>query len=328
MAKQYTALDLRLFDGEGTGGAAAPAAGGNPASEAALVPPTRAGKKQGELANVQYGRAPAAAEGVVTGAQEQGASASGKDGNGIQTTSDTREARLKAYRDLVNSEEYKDIHTQETQRIIDRRFRETSALQQQVQQYQPVIDMLTQRYGTPDGDIAKLTAALEDDTAYWQDAADKAGMSVEAYKQVQKLTRENARLIEQQKRQQGADAAQRQIERWYTEGEAVKQKYPSFDLETEAKNPQFVSMLKSGVPVEHAYKVLHMDEIVTDATRTAAAVTEKRVVDNVRAKGARPQENGTASQSAFTVKDDVTKLTKKDRAEIARRAARGEIITF
>ena len=40
--------------------------------------------------------------------------------------------------------EYKDIYTEETQRIIDRRFRETRNLEQQVGQYQPVIDMLMQ----------------------------------------------------------------------------------------------------------------------------------------------------------------------------------------
>ena len=62
--------------------------------------------------------------------------------------------------------------------------------------------------------------------------------------------------------------------------------------------------------------------------RMEGAVKELDTVDGIRAKGARPQENGTTSQGAFIVKDDVSKLSKRDRAEIIRRAARGEHIEF
>lgn len=87
-------------------------------------------------------------------------------------------------------------------------------------------------------------------------------------------------------------------------------------------------MLRAGVPVRHAYEVVHMEEIKAGVAQLTAQATEKQVVDGIRARGARPQENGTTSQSAFTVKDDVSKLSKKDRAEIARRAMMGEKITF
>lgn len=153
-------------------------------------------------------------------------------------------------------------------------------------------------------------------------------MNVEQYKQFQKLQRENAALLQAQRQRQSQQAAQQQLQKWYAEGEQLKADYPDFDLGTEARNPQFLSMLKSGVPVKLAYEVLHMDGIKAGVAQAAAQRTEKQVVDGIRAKGARPPENGTAAQSGFTVKDDVSKLTKKDRAEIARRAARGERITF
>ena len=72
---------------------------------------------------------------------------------------------------------------------------------------------------------------------------------------------------------------------------------------------------------------VHLGDGVLDLAAQAKA-TEKQVVDGIRAKGARPQENGTTSQGAFIVKDDVSKLSKRDRAEIIRRAARGEHIEF
>lgn len=333
-------IRLDLFDGgaaaggDGAGAAAPASQNGDGAKGGSQAAPgsTRRGKS-GEFQNVLFGKqsAPAAAGegGGQEGQQQSSVAGSDKDKQpGVTTTSDTLEARRKAFQDLVNSEEYKDIYTEETQRIINRRFRETQNLEQQVARNQPLIDMLMQRYKISDGDIGKLTAAIENDDAYWSEAAEEAGMSVEQYKQFQKLQRENAALMRDQQQRRSQQAAQQQLQKWYGEAEQVKGVYPSFDLNAEVKNQQFLSMLKSGVPMQHAYEVVHLDEIKAGVAKMQAKATERQVVDGIRAKGARPQENGTTSQSAFTVKDDVSKLTKSERAEIARRVARGEIIKF
>ena len=83
-------------------------------------------------------------------------------------------------------------------------------------------------------------------------------------------------------------------------------------------------MLRNGTPVEHAYKVIHLDEITSDIMRSTAQMTEKRVGNNIRSRGNRPVESSISSQSAF--KNDPRKFDREDRAEIVRRAARGEII--
>jgi hypothetical protein len=340
--KDLLDINLSLFDGAATGGgdgtgAAASGQAGDSAKGGSQAAPgsTRRGKSTGEFGNVLFGKqeTPAAAGGDSsssgTGQQQSSVAGSDKDKQpGVTTTSDTLEARRKAFQDLVNSEEYKDIYTEETQRIINRRFRETQNLEQQVARNQPLIDMLVQRYKISDGDIGKLTAAIENDDAYWSEAAEEAGMSVEQYKQFQKLQRENAALMRDQQQRRSQQATQQQLQKWYGEAEQVKGVYPSFDLNAEVKNQQFLSMLKSGVPMQHAYEVVHLDDIKAGVAKMQAKATERQVVDGIRAKGARPQENGTTSQSAFTVKDDVSKLTKSERAEIARRVARGEIIKF
>ena len=325
-------VSLRLFDGEG--GAAAPAAGegapggGTQGGSQASPAPTRRGKS-GDFKNVLFGKQgsePTAAGGEpsVEGQAQPSAAGKGKEGD-VVTTSNTLEERRKAFQELVNGE-YKDIYTEETQRIIDRRFREARNLEQQAAKQQPVIDMLMQRYKISDGDMSKLAQAVENDDAYWSEAAEEAGMSVEQYKQFQKLQRENAALLRDQRMRQNQQAAQQQLQKWYGEGEQVKAVYPDFDLSAESKNPQFLAMLKAGVPVQHAYEVIHMDEIKAGVAQNTARKTEKQVVDGIRAKGSRPAENGTSSQSAFTVKDDPHKWTKQDRAEVARRVARGETI--
>lgn len=309
---------LDLFEGEGAAAA--------PAGEAGAAPAGASGETKGEAASTRRQKGEYA--NVLFGRQEQQVPAPAQKeehNSSVQTTSDTLDAKRAQWRAMIEGE-YKDLYTQDTQKIIDRRFKETKGLQEAVDSYRPIIDLLAQRYG--ESDVTKLAQKLESDNAYWSEAAEEAGMSVEQYKEMQRLQRENKALQEAQKRAAGVAAAQLQLQKWYGEAEALKAKFNGFDLETEAQNPQFVSLLRSGVPMEHAYKVLHLDDMMLDAMSTTAARTEQRVTDNIRARGARPAEAGAASVSGYTVKDDVSKLTRADRAEIARRAARGERIEF
>jgi hypothetical protein len=71
-------------------------------------------------------------------------------------------------------------------------------------------------------------------------------------------------------------------------------------------------------------EVIHMDEIMSGVAKKV----ESTVAETIRANGHRPAENGTSSQSGVVYKNDVSALTREDRAEIARRAARGEKIGF
>lgn len=67
-----------------------------------------------------------------------------------------------------------------------------------------------------------------------------------------------------------------------------------------------------------------MEQVRSEAQRQA----EKRLADHIRSMGARPPENGTSAQTAVTAQRDVARLTRDQRAEYAKRAARGEVITF
>lgn len=317
-------IRLNLFEGgaaaaAGGDGAGASATGDTQASSGS----TRRGRNSGEYSNVVFGKQDAQPAAAGT----EGTPAAGEKKAEVQTTSNTLEDRRKQYRAMIEGE-FKDLYTEDTQRIINRRFKDAKVAEDALQQQQPVIDMLMERYKIADGDMAKLLSAVENDDAYWSEAAEAAGMTTEAYKQFTRQKRELDAIRKQQAQNQQREAAEKQLKQWVTEGEEVKAAYPGFDLNTEAQNPRFMAMLKSGVPVMHAYRVMHMDEIMTDAMQTAAKRSEQAVVNNIKARGSRPAENGLSSQSAFTVKDDVSKLSKKDRAEIARRAARGEKITF
>lgn len=314
-------IRLDLFDGAGAGGGAASGDGAGAAPDGQTGP--------GAEGKVLYGKQEA--EGHTSGRSAQPNDASqagtGEQNPQHQSTSDTLEDRQRRYRELVGGE-FKDLYDEDAKRLVSRSARETAELRDQAARAQPVLDMLMDRYKIGDGDMTKLLAAVENDSAYWSQAAEEAGMSVEQYKRFQQLQRQNAELLRAQRQRMGQDRADAQLRAWNDQAEQLKAVYPSFDLTREAQNRDFLSMLRSGVPVRQAYEVIHMEEIKAAAAAMQAKATEKAVTENIKAKGTRPQENGTGASSGFTVKDDVSRLTAKDRAEIARRAARGEVITF
>lgn len=303
--KTWLDIDLCLFDGGAADGG--DGAGGITGEGTTGIGPAAAG--QGKAAGDRKGGAP------VAGGQEG------------RTDAQRKQERRKHYQELINGE-FKDLYTSDVQNIIDRRFKTTKELERWVGKSQPILDLLMERYGIGDGDTEKLQKAIDAENADLARAAKKAGMSVEEYRRLQRLRGENRDLLDAQRQRQVREKVEVQLRQWYGEGEKLQKLYPNFDLGRESKNPRFLALLRSGIPVRHAYEVIHMDEIKEGVAKAAARSTEKQVVDAIRAKGVRPAENGTAAQSGFTVKGDVSKLTKKDRAEIARRAARGEKITF
>lgn len=323
-------IDLRLFDGgaagaSGTGGATGTATGDTGATQTDGTnvggSRQRTSGKKGELSNVVYGKQEAEPTTDTT------PDAKVKKETEVTTTSNTLEDKRRAFEDLINGE-YKDMFTERTQNIIDRRFKETKNLEAQLKAQSPIMELLMSKYKVADGDISKLSQAIEQDDTYWEEAAEEAGLTVEQYKTVQKLERENQELKRMQQARDAQNQANAQLNDWIKQGEALKQTYPDFDFKTEVQNKDFLGMLKAGLPVQKAYEVMHLDSLVTGAARVAAQQAEQQTVARIKNKASRPAENGTSSQSASIIKSDVSNLTRADRAEIARRVARGERISF
>lgn len=80
--------------------------------------------------------------------------------------------------------------------------------------------------------------------------------------------------------------------------------------------------------MKHAYEVLNLDGIKSRAAKDAAEAAEKNVVEGIRARGTRPNENGTSSQNGITTATDISKLSLKEITSIMERARSGEKITF
>lgn len=246
---------------------------------------------------------------------------------------ESRKERMERFRALVDGEgEFADLYTREVQRAVDKRLSRSRQAAQQLQErldaQQPVVDLLMQRYKIQDGDVSALAKAVEADDSYWSEAADQAGMSVEQYRQLQRLERENAALRQAQVGRQAQDAAREQMRLWLGEAEELRREYPDFDLEAFVREPRNVEYLKHHVPMRMIYEYANRDAIRGQVAAGAAQAAAKGVTDSVRANAARPKEGGVAGQSGVVLKPNVEELTNEDIDDIIRRVRQGERISF
>lgn len=327
-------IDLHLFDGAAGGAAGASAEGGAPAAQqdmSGTLPKAETNRRgssrrrSGEFDNVVFGKqqgdAPAPA------ADNTSTPAAGEKGEGNTKQQKSIEERRKDFEALIEGE-YKDVFTERAQQIINRRFKDDKVKDQTIAAQKPIIDMMMQRYGITDGDMGKLQTAYEQDTATWAAAAEAEGITVEQYVNNKRMERELQQYKNMLRQEQGLRQMQERMKQWEQEAVEVKSIYDTFDLKAEMQNRAFVRMLETHWPMKDAYEFVHREEIMEAQKKAAAETAAAQMRAAMQANAARPLENGTSTQSAAIVKNDVSKLTRKERAEIARRARNGETIIF
>ena len=317
-------VDLQLFNDGGATGAEGSASAENAPKTENVPSGSSRRSKSGEFDNVVFGKQESTTSDGATSLDTEG-KPTGAGKTDVSTTSNTLEERRKAFNDLITGE-YKDLYQENFQEVFNRRFKQVKGMESDLAAQKPILDKLMARYGV--NDVAQLDKALTEDTEYWERVAEEHGMTVEQYHAMQKLERENQELRAIRQRQIGQQQFQNQLDTWYQQADKVKELYPSFDFKTEAQNPEFLSLLKNGNSVEHAYKVLHFDELTQNAARVAAQTADAQAQARIKQKASRPSENGTSSQSAAIVKDNVANLTRKERAEIVKRVGQGAVIKF
>lgn len=237
--------------------------------------------------------------------------------------------------DLIKGK-YKKEYNDSVKAAVNKRFKNQQNLQGQIDRIDPIVRSLASKYkiaANPDGSIPidKLQAALDDDDSALEEEAFQRGIPKEDLKQMKSLERENEILRRQSQRSKEAaewDDVMRQ-------GDALKQVYPNFDLETELSNDQFgrtlASLQKANVPnaLQAAYEIAHRDEIMGGAMRYAVSQTEQKISNSIQSGMRRPAENGTSGASSSTIGNiDPSKLTREQLQDIYSRASRGERITF
>lgn len=322
----FETLDLQLFaDGGGDGGAgAAPgeAAPGTEASETG-VPSPDAGERKGRrqrkpdpMANVEFGRAPEEAQEPAAPARQADAA-----------------QEPESFDSLIKGK-FKAEFGAAVQDIISKRFPANKANEERLEKLSPMLEALASLHGIErdeNGNLdedAIIRAVMDDDALYEEEAA-RRGMSVENTRHVMELERDAAQRKAQEEARRAQERSYREYQRVLAQAEAARQFYPSLDLNREMDNPAFARLIGVGVPVQTAYEVVHKDDILRGGMAYAAQTAAQRVSSSVAANGRRPVENGLGSQAPATVRiTDPKQLTREQRKELKRRAARGEKIVW
>lgn len=324
----YHLFGSRLFapDGGGDGAGAAPSGGpqGDAAATGDTVPdaaeqipqPRRRGKPN-PLEGVKFGRP-----------QETEAEAP------VQQTAQEQETR-RSIEEIVKSDEYKDEAQRYFQGLLSARLKGREQRDKTYDTLGPALDRLADFYGARDEqgriDPVKLAEAVDQDDRLIEDQAAERGVSNDTERFLQKQDRElrELRAREQQRQQDEQDRI------WYEglrrQEAQMQQIVPGFSLDAEMQNKQFAFLVSNGFGVDSAFKAVHHDEIMANQGAYITQQAARKLSNAVQANGRRPTENGTGSKSAAGSTGWISnpaKLTKAERAEVKRRAERGEEIVW
>lgn len=266
-------------------------------------------------------------EGGGEGSAATGAEAAAPETTEGQQAEQTPEEREKAFNDMINGD-FRDLFDARMQKAIKERVGEVKQLQQQLQQQNDVIGLVAKKYGISTDEMGDIREALESDDVFWEEAAADQGMTVDSYKKMVKLEAENEALHKAREEAERKNQKDAVFQKWDREAEELKRMYPQFDLQSEIQDKRFLDLMGAGIDMRTIYETLHHDEILPALMQQTAKAATKQQAAAARSGQMRPAENGMSSRPAAQTVKDPAKMTKEERQEYARRAARGEIITF
>lgn len=295
MKKLFRSIDLQLFSDGGGDGAAMSSADG--AGENTAAPSTQGQNSGDNGVNAQKG-----AENTAAAAEPE------KEGG-------------ESFEELINGR-FKEDYDKSVGKIINRRL---SSLRQENASQRDILETLMARANVSSIDELKERINSEEEIS---SAAANEGMDVDNYKQIEELRKHKMRQAENERLNQAVRRAQEQENIWREQAKEVQTLYPEFNLDQELENPDFRALIMTKNPqyqisMTDAYRIVHAEEIAQNIEKAAYEKFSK----SVSTRASRPPENGSGNTARAEIKS-VADLTKKERADLAKRAQQGERITF
>lgn len=249
-----------------------------------------------------------------------------------QTGSDTTQVATEEKEDLDADFEalikgkYKAQYDTRFQQGINARHKDYMQNKQQLESLNPMLDMLKEKYGV--SDVKDLQKAIMDDDSYYEEEAMERGLTVEQLKYMKQMERENKAYKAREQESIQEQMQREKIEGWLRQEAQFKQKAPDFSLREELANPEFERLLAAGVNVETTFNVIHQDEIMSGAMNYTAKKAVEKTVNDIKARGMRPSENGLGTTATEPKRKTVGEMTGEEILEMANKAKKGEKISF
>lgn len=339
-------MNLQLFaEGSGDGGAAGDGAEAAPAVQAPELRPAQERLAKRSRPGRAVKAAPAAEE-----PSQSPAGDSSPDGGAQETQEEKPEEQKEPEPKLTDPAEKRRAFGQLMQSEYAAEFEEAlqRASEMAVQNVldnpavKGLMDALGEAYGIDvqsADNLAALTEAVKNgkvkNDEYYETLAAERGISVKTARELDRMEGELQRAnAEKQRAEQIRQAAEHQQRaaavraQWEAEAARLKVKYPAFELDEVLNNPSVADMIRRGIGLEAAYRAAYFDQLMEASTARTAQQVEQGVTARIQQRAQRPAENGAHPGGAAEMKVDVAHMTAKQRAELAKRARRGERIVL
>lgn len=223
----------------------------------------------------------------------------------------------------------------DVQGAIQKRFPGVSKTRTDLGRANGLLARVAERYSlaaNEDGsiDYDKLEAALDDDDEQYEALADEWGVSTQFAKEKKQAERKIAALEKREQARLQEQQNYEQFQRHQQQAAELQKTFPSFDLLTEMEDRTFTTMLNSGFSVEEAFYTVHRKELMQAGQKAAAKQAAENLSAAIQAGQARPTEGALNRAPAVRTErvTDPAKMTRAQRAEVRKIAARGGKIAF
>lgn len=340
-------LDLQYFTEASAEAAAAPAATESTGSENAAATgtitdaPVQAGDTLPNGVKVPSARVAAELERQMkrhpelrkvygqTGAQEKGARRAAQQPAQApqeQAAGDQPQDTIQQRWEAAKKGEFRELYGQDVKRAVDDRFKNQADANEQLNKIMPAINLMMKKAGYDSVD--EFVQMVENDDSFYEEEAEREGMTVEKFKQFKALQEEHERRQQQDQQNQEQAFWREHFSRLAQQAEDLKRTFPDFDLQKEMQNDVFrrLTMPGSGVSVEDAYYTIHRKELGPQIMAYGMQKAREQMGQTLQAQRSRPAEGAMRSQGqvAADMKVDFSKMTRKERDEYRRQVHAGK----
>lgn len=319
--KFYRWLDLQLFAGEGAGdgGGEGAATGVNEAVDAGQQRLRELGVPEEKLRKRAQRSAPKLPAGAVRSTPPEQpqttVQAAAADPNPTEEPKTEAPSRM-SWEEIMADPEY----NKQMQAVVQGRLRGAKLAEDNMSKLAPALELLARKHGMDPAnpDYEALAKAISDDRSYYEDKALEMGVPVETAMKIDQEQRQTERQQRQEQQTIQEQKLQRHFQSLQQQGEAMKAKFPEFDLQKEMQNPAFLRMTAPnvGISVEDAYFAVHRNEIMSAGMQVAAQKTAQMISNSIQAGSHRPSEAGTTGQAPSVTTFDYKNASPEQRAAL------------
>lgn len=232
-----------------------------------------------------------------------------------------------SFDELINGE-YREDYEKAVTKVVRQRLSGARANEAKLAKMEPIMQALASKYGTEADDIDTIAKYVGEDESLYEDAAMRAGLTVDQYKRMAQIEAENRRLVAERELNEQRRAADAQVEKWREEAEQIKAEFPDFDLATMIQDERYRALVTNAecpLSLKEAYVAMKMDDILPQVMGYTAQEVAKKTAATIAQKGSRPTEGGISNRAAARVNTDVSKLSNAEIAEMARLIKAGKL---